>query len=136
MANYYATARSNYFKVKDIPAFELWCAAVGLEVIRAGGENDPELVGFLDRNPDGGGFPSSRYGDDDELIEIDLAQELAAHLQDGWVAVLMEAGAEKHRYIIGWALAVNSKGEHEEIGLGAIYELAKELGDHITKAEY
>jgi hypothetical protein len=136
MANYYATARSNYFKVKDVAAFELWCAAVGLEVIKAGDDNDPELVGFLDGNPDGGGFPSSRYGDDDELIEIDLAQELAAHLQDGWVAVLMEAGAEKHRYVIGWALAVNSNGDVRDISINKIYDLAKPLGEHITKAEY
>lgn len=134
MANYYATARSNYFKVKDVAAFEQWCALVGLESITD--DTDQKLVGFLDGNPDGGGFPSSRYDDNDELVEIDLADELAAHLQDGQVAILMEGGAEKHRYIIGWALAVNSKGERKEVSLEDIYEQAAQLGEHVTRAEY
>jgi len=52
------------------------------------------------------------------------------------VAIMMEAGAEKCRYINAYALAVNSKGETKEISLDQIYELAQPLGEHITRAEY
>jgi len=38
MANYYATARSNYFKVKDADAFKAWCLRSSLEVLE-GKEN-------------------------------------------------------------------------------------------------
>ena len=33
MANYYATARSNYFAVKDEKAFREWAARLGLTVV-------------------------------------------------------------------------------------------------------
>lgn len=68
-----------------------------------------------------------------------MLSELAEHLQDDSVAVLMEAGAEKLRYVAGWAAAVNAKGEVVEIGLHAIYDMAKQkFGDdvEITVAEY
>ena len=39
-------------------------------------------------------IPSERYEDGD-YIEIDLTAELAEHLEDGEVAVLMESGDEK-----------------------------------------
>ena len=74
--------------------------------------------------------------ENDEVEEIDLAGELAVHLEDGWVAVLMEAGAEKCRYVANWALAVNSKGETRRVSLEDIYELAGQIGEHVTEAEY
>jgi hypothetical protein len=48
----------------------------------------------------------------------------------------MGAGAEKLRYINGWAEAYNNKGEKRAITLGDIYKLAEELGSEITRAEY
>ena len=33
MANYYATARSSYFKVKDMEAFKNWCRSLDIEPI-------------------------------------------------------------------------------------------------------
>jgi hypothetical protein len=86
--------------------------------------------------PDGDGWPGSRVNEDGEVEEIDLAAELSAHLEEGWVAVLMEAGAEKCRYVAGWALAVNSKGETRQVSLQDIYDLARQIGEHVTKAEY
>jgi len=72
----------------------------------------------------------------DEPEEIDFLAELSLHLQPGWVAIIMEAGAEKLRYIAGFAAAVNSKGETREVTIQEIYERAKPLGEHITQAEY
>lgn len=46
-----------------------------------------------------GGLPSNRYDEEtDGYVDIDLAKELAEHLAEGQVAILMECGAEKLRY--------------------------------------
>jgi hypothetical protein len=71
-----------------------------------------------------------------EDYEIDIVAELTNHLADGEVAVLISVGNEKLRYIDGRAIAVNNKGEERRIDLGDIYELAAELGSHVTEAVY
>ena len=43
------------------------------------------------------------------------------------MTVLMEIGNEKLRYLVGYTVAVNNKGETVSIDLNAIYELAKPL---------
>ena len=54
---------------------------------------------------DGSGWPSTRYshdGDDVDVdvdVDVDLTAELATHLVDGAVAIIMETGAEKLRYL-------------------------------------
>jgi hypothetical protein len=118
MANYYATARSNYFKVKDLEAFKNWCRSLEIEPIDGDPDDDKTgLVAMISATPDGDGWPGCRVNENDEVVGIDLAAEFAAHLEDGWVAVLMEAGSEKSRYVAGWALA-------------------RQIGVHVTEAEY
>jgi hypothetical protein len=137
MANYYATARSNYFKVKDPEAFTNWCRSLEIEPIDGDdADNKAGLVAMISAIPDGDGWPGSRVNEEGEAVGIDLAAELSAHLEAGWVAVLMEAGAEKCRYVTGWALAVNSKGETRHVSLQDIYDLAAQIGEHVTEAEY
>jgi len=152
MANYYGSARTNYFRVKDMAAFDKALENVpDIEVVR---ENIPPYsaegivpegfdfggVGVLVSDGDCGGFPSQFYDDENDVdVELDLGTLIAEHLQDGEVAILMECGAEKLRYVVGWAEAINNKGERKFIQLGDIYDLAKELTDRpkdITKAEY
>lgn len=132
MANYYCTARSNYFRVKDRNAFQEFCNRHQLKLI----ENQEGYVGFLNDDPDGGGFCNGWYEEDGEFHEEDLIETLADHLVEGDVAVVMEAGAEKMRYLVGQATAVNSEGEVRWIDLNQIYDVAKELGETITKCEY
>lgn len=64
MANWYGSARSNYFHVKDVDAFKEWVDALsGCEVIA----DDEGRWGFLVKSEDGG-LPSNRYdekNDDD-----------------------------------------------------------------------
>jgi hypothetical protein len=48
----------------------------------------------------------------------------------------MESGAEKLRYIAGYAVAYNSKGETVSLNLDDIYDKAKSLGTNITTATY
>lgn len=134
MANYYASARSNYFRVKDIDAFEKWVESVpGLGIFTK--EKDGEtLYAIYDDGPDACGWPSYDYEDD---TEIDLTAELAAHLVDGDVAVLIEVGAEKLRYLVGQAVAVRSDGEVIHLNLNTIYQTVKDQwGVTTTKAEY
>ena len=54
MANYYATARSNYFKVKDLEAFREWCRSLEIEPIDGGpSDNKIGLVAMISATPDG-----------------------------------------------------------------------------------
>lgn len=138
MANYYGTARTNYFRVKDADAFNKWIEQFsGLETIV---HETQGTVGILFDD----GVPNYRCktekdseGNEQEVeIEVDFMDELAEHLADDEVAVLQEAGAEKMRYINGYAIAINNKKETKQINLDDIYVFAKELGKNITRAEY
>lgn len=145
MANYYGVARTNYFAVKDAEAFKNEMANYAVEVITRKGEDGVTLYGLMDTDSDGGGwnwsYVAELEGEDGEIIETDLeidwTEVFARHLVDGWVAILMETGAEKYRYVSGYALAVNSKGESHEINLSRdIAKLALELGENVTDASY
>ena len=144
MANYIATARSNYFRVKNREAFLEWVETLpDVEVVTKTttvGISADTYYALLSDDPDNGCFPAWRFPEDgSDEIEIDLAQELSEHLVEDSIAILMEAGAEKQRYICGYAIAVNSAGEKVEIFLGDIYLLAAERfgeGPEITAAEY
>lgn len=129
-------ARSNYFEVKDPRAFEEFCGKWDLELIR-GGEDGGELplYGFICR--DDSGIPNS-YSDAEsgDWIEGDFMAELSGHLSDGWVALVREVGYEKMRYLVGYTLAINSKGERQSVDLNSIYESAKGLGSHVTECEW
>ena len=67
---------------------------------------------------------------DDENVEdeyVNLVDEISQHLNHGQICVLMEAGAEKLRYISGNAVAFNSLGEYTEIVLSDIYDKAYDV---------
>ena len=133
MANYYSSARTNYFRVKDVGAFNAWFKEFeksGAEAVKDARENTFAIL--FDQES---GVPSSRQNGDD-FDEIDFMSELSEHLADDEVAILQESGAEKLRYIVGYAVAINNKGERREITIHGIYDLAKELGKNVTQAEY
>lgn len=138
MANYYSSARTNYFRVKDVDAFNAWFKEFeksGAEAVKDARENTFAIL-FGQES----GVPSSRQNGDDfdeiDFDEIDFMSELSEHLADDEVAILQESGAEKLRYIVGYAVAINNKGERREISIHGIYDLAKELGKNVTQAEY
>ena len=135
MANYYETARSNYFLVKDVDAFkaELDGSGLGIEVQQVG---ELTQVGLFADTDQTGAFFGFYDHDNFESIELDWEGIFKRHLVDNQVAIIMGAGSENLRYINGWAEAYNNKGEKRVINLGSIYDLAKELGSEITKAEY
>jgi len=135
MANYTARARSNYFKVKNEAAFLAWAEKSKLEVwddIR-----DGRKYFAICPDTENGDWPTDRFNEeDDSFEELDVLLELSEHLDEASVAVLLECGSEKLRYLSGWAMAINSKGEQEHILLFDIYEKAKHLGSEITEAIY
>lgn len=123
MANFNGTARSNYFLVKDIAAFQAWVESVpGLVSSPTG-----DLQMIYSDDPDEGCWPCHYYDDDkDEEVEVDMVNSITEHLADGQVCVLMEAGAEKVRYISGWAVAFdNTDKPAVRVSLNDIYDLAK-----------
>ena len=134
MANYYGQARTNYFQVKDLKAWREEMSDYPVELIETKDDDGTMRVGFMDANQDGGGLDWSWWDfETDDDVEIDWAGILARHLADNEVAILMEVGSEKYRYLTGYALAVNSKGETREINLSKdIYTLAQELGDKVN----
>lgn len=131
MANYYANARTNYFKVKDIEAFKNEVANYPLEVASRG--DNPELVAlFITEGDEDGSFPwCDYYTEDADGDEIDWTAIFARHLQENSVAIIQEVGNEKLRYFGGMAVAINSKGEEIVININSIFEQAKTLGEVI-----
>ncbi len=128
MATYEMFARTNYFKVRDEAKFKEWLEIIGADSHQT--EKEGEKVHCLTFE---NGMPLFIESLDKD---IDFMSELSEHLADGWVAIYMEAGHEAQRYVEGYAIAINSKGETIHISIESIYDLAKELGTHITKAEY
>ncbi len=100
--DYISTSRSNYFRVKDAEAFKAWCSIFHAVA-----------------------WPSDYMDDDDTLVEVDFTTELAQHLMDTDIAVLMEAGAEGQRYVAAHAFAVNSDGASVSVNIDEIYAKAK-----------
>lgn len=125
MANYICSARSNYFKVKDVEIFKNDVGMFPVSVHEKAG-----TFCITCEDPDGGGWPSHWYDDETgEFQEVDFFAEVSKHLAVGEVAVFMEVGAEKLRYLVGQAVAINSRGEQRWVNLESIYDLAKELTD-------
>lgn len=136
MSNWYGTARSNYVRVKDMGSF-----LKALEPWPIKTQADLEgRVALFSEDGDSGGWPSVSTTYDGDDIEFDAVQILAPHLADGEVIVMMEAGAEKERYVTGCAFAFDNTGQSVQLLLTDIYKLAAEkLGvpvSSITAAEY
>jgi len=146
MANWYGSARSNYFAVKDEAAFRAWAAKRGLEVWEemeekpADGKDPRKLFGVApdDAVNDSGGWPTVDFGADEDNDEVDLIAELAELIQDNQIVVFEQIGSEKLRYLNGHATAFNSAGERIDLDLDDIYDQAKRRFNvtAITLAQY
>lgn len=135
MANWVGTSRSNYFRVKDEDAFLKFADATGAEVF-IGDQNRYAVAAT-----DDGFWPASIYKQyedgTDEYVDIDFVSELAPHLADGEVAVLMTAGAEKLRYVTGYAIAIKNDGSRMSVDINNIYDMVRQTwGIDPSRAEY
>ena len=142
MANWYGAARSNYVLIKDlkalVDALDPW--PISIHKKHKDDSDNNVLVCFLSEDQDSGGWPSTTWDEDDNEIEFDAAELICPHLVEGQVLVMMEAGAEKLRYITGQAVAFNHEGDYVAVNLNDIYEAAAGAFDvseaSITRAEY
>ena len=126
MANYEGTFRSNYFGVKNVDAFRQFCKKHNLEFI----EKDSRC-GFLMTDGTEGGFSISGWDSENEE-ETDVLAEIAEHLAADQVAIVMEVGQEKLRYLVGRAWLVNADGEQKFLSLA---DLALEAAKTLTTAD-
>ena len=139
MADWYGAARSNYFKVRDLDAFRKAFEGIDVKIVGSAADDSVAEDGLVCLLGDDqyGGWPSWICDEEtDEDREVDVVQIVAGHLADGEVAVFMQSGAEKLRYITGYAVATNNKGETRVIDIDMIYDLAKDLGPNVTQACY
>jgi len=136
MANWIGSARTNYFRVKDVDAFKAWAQAASLAVFEEDGR-----FGVYSED-EYGGWPQIVFDDDttDAHRDFDIANELAQHAAVGEIVVCLEAGAERLRYITGSAIAfkVTADGADKiSLALDDIYNLAaSKWGEEPSKAEY
>ncbi len=132
MANYVAAERSNPFTVRDPDALKRELEPLGI-IVEVSEEVPNQVTLFCEA--DNGGWPSTHYDEETgEDTDISIHEIVAAYLVEGHVAVLVEAGHEKRRYVGGVAVAVNSAGETCEVDLVEIYERAARLGSELLPA--
>jgi len=126
------STRSNYFRVRNVRNFRRFCTRYGLTVVRTS-EGKSFQYGFLLEEP----LPTGRTDSKGEWIETDFLGELSRLLARREVAVVMEVGSEKMRYLIGYAAAVDARGRRIQIALSDIYRRCKEtFGIEPTPVEY
>jgi hypothetical protein len=135
MSQWIGAARTNFFQVIDEVKFREWAAEreLSIETKVTGGTT---LFGIYSETDDGG-WPTQTWPDsEDDPVEVDMVAELAAHLVEGQVAVLIEVGHVKCCHLDGNAVAVNHTGARATVELSHIYQLAAETfgipGDQIT----
>lgn len=148
MANYIASARTNYVHIIDMPGLE--AALENFSTVRPtrGSQEEAGMYCFLCEDDDGAGWPGCQYVYDEESgeekeIEFSWYEHVMPYVQEGEVLVIMEVGAEKLRYLVGYAEALVRIGKRVKgmsIGLHDIYTQAakkwKIPREQITVAEY
>lgn len=117
MANYIGYCRSNYFPVKDLTAFN---AAL------------PPTVRIEHRRGEVAVFPEYGWtGFDEDDREFNITEVISAHIVPGHIAICQEVGHEKLRYLIGYVLAVSSRGVEMERSIDIAGELREALPDYV-----
>ena len=138
MANYIAQGRTNYFAVKDAEAFLADIAKCNVQVISRETESGETLYGFLD-NEEGEGIDWFAWSADDDHPdepEMTWGEFFKTHLADGWVAVILNIGSEKYRFLNGEATGYNNKGEEKFISINDFVDNFQDLGNFLTPASY
>ena len=136
MANFTGAQRSNYvmFKPEKLEQVREYLEQFNVEL--SPDSNQPEFYCLLPSNDCEDIFSTSRI---DEDVQLDLGR-VAQQMLEGQVLVVMLAGYEKLRYIVGCAEAWNWKGESVYLDLSDIYKKAAEAfqvnQDSITDCSY
>lgn len=149
MANYAALARTNYFRVKDRSAFEADLAKYGVlaefDVDAGVGPQREGMVALtqntgsgwpsfeedviadrleLEHRPDGSWYDANGVAAELPLEHGSIEELVMAHLVDFEVAIFLEVGYEKTRYLGATALAIDAYGKRVSLDLEDIYDMA------------
>jgi len=121
MSSFEAIGMTNYFRVRDLPEF---IDALGdYPAVVFKNSEDPSLISLsAECYDDQGWHDTTRDGQ-----KFSIFATVAKHLEDGEVAVFMQVGGDRLRYLGGKAIAVNSAGKRTTVDLSDIYEKAKTL---------
>lgn len=133
MGNWYGHSRTNYFEVKDKETFKEEFSPYEIQIIE---KEDSDFLMFYSTTHDGD-MPVRM--NDSEDLGIPITEDIAKHLKDHSVCVVMTIGNEKERYYTGVATAINAQDERVTVSLNDIYQQAAEFfGDDktITEATY
>ena len=125
-------ASSDFFRVKDLAAFEAWAARHDLEVHRRGTTYPNEV--YVTPDGDYGAWPTTYMDDDPDVAEpgvsdddefgFDVAAGIATFLDEGSIAILFEAGSEGTLCVTGTAEAIDHTGKRIRIDLHDVYAQA------------
>lgn len=121
MANWYGIARTNYVKIKDVDALMNFIDGLPLEVERHPVEES--FVCFTPADSDTGDFDHN-FCDDDGNDEFWDWPQIAEHLVEGQVLVVMTVGHDKARYLTGYASAISWDGRVVSVNIDDIYTKA------------
>lgn len=113
MANYCCTIRTNYFHVKDEAEFrslmeQVYGSEDSIEVWEKPDNGGSTMFGFGCY----GGIAGIRDTDDDDLEETAFdrfLEKLQQCVAENDAVIILEAGNEKMRYVVGTALILTSK---------------------------
>lgn len=138
MANYTATFRTNYFRVTDKEKFQnavssMYVSDGNVEVYEENGcfmfGGDGNLMGAIPE-------PAEEGDEPDFALMVEQLQDV---LPDGEAILLMTAGHEKLRYVVGTTLVITKK-EHKFIDMKDVAMIAaREMLDDPkwnTRCEY
>ena len=152
MANYYPSAHTNHFAVRDESAFRAFAAQFpDVEIVSSTVGDRRTLLpshGLAPELPENlplfgllfsqdVGIPTEVLNPDTDTWEdLDFPDALSTHVAPGWVAELREVGAEKLRYLVGYSIAVNSDGRRVDINLDNLSAKVSALGAYYTHPTY
>lgn len=125
MANFTGVERSNYVKFKPEKLEEVREYLEQFDVELSPESDQSEAYCLLASSYSEGVFSSLGVNENDEEIELEL-KRVAEQMEEGQVLVVMLAGYEKMRYVVGEAEAWNWKGESVYVSLSDIYKKAAE----------
>lgn len=145
MANWQGAARSNYVRVTDVDALRAEMEPWDISVQEGSGKEAGKFCLLCETGD--GGWPSSREVDDDEgdigndgFVEFDFGEHVMPLVAEGEVLIVMEAGAEKPRYITSWSGAFVRTGDDVKaiyVNIDRIYEMVRnEFGVNFGEFTY
>jgi hypothetical protein len=133
-SEYKGAVRSNYFAVRELESFEQelkdMCredfGGISFKIIHSESFGVPTCAVL---------FYSREYVPIDEKQDR-LSEFFKRHLQDEWVAVILQTGAMGFEYLHAAGHAFNNKGDVESLDLNDMGVHAKRLGANITEPRF